>query len=226
MRRCFAKKLNVQKTLRRSVFGSNLQRALRVALGDSKCFQNDPISLSGYNFDFEVLLDESGAPIHIPMQWKYKSSELLRYSIGITNERQRRGKIELPEEFLESIKEAEMSRSDDSSSKLSLHVERMESVAESFSSPLPTDGYKYGPSINLASDWGAKFGGLSRDISRRLIIEGDGPYHYACNCDHTLGHTALKRRHTKCLGWELLNVRSNSMPLLDRSLTVQRTLML
>ena len=37
-----------------SMFGSNFHRALMEVVGNG-CFRSEPISLSGYNFDFEVL---------------------------------------------------------------------------------------------------------------------------------------------------------------------------
>ena len=61
-------------------------------------------------------------------------------------------------------------------------------------------------SINLASDWGQKFTVPSTSVSRKIALEADGPWHFACNCNHALGRTVLKRRQLKALGWEVISV--------------------
>ena len=104
--RAYADKLHVLPEYKRSIFNSNLQRALRAALGHSSLVQTDPISLSGYNFDFEVLLDSGDQPIHIPMKWKYKSAGILLASVGAgKREKPKQVKMKLSDDFMQAMKE-------------------------------------------------------------------------------------------------------------------------
>ena len=191
LRTAYMEKLSRHNVMKRSVFGSNLHRAIRTALEGAKCIQNDALSLSGYCFDFEILLGKDGVPIQIPWEWKYRSIKLLGASLGVKRE-ERKGKLKIaiPESLVESMKRAEESCNDIRSNGDSV--------------PLHTLEYK--SSVNIASDWGCRFASLPRPSARKILIEGDGIHHYAQNCDHSLGHTVLKRRHIQCLGWELVTV--------------------
>ena len=60
--------------------------------------------------------------------------------------------------------------------------------------------------INLASDWGQKFALPSTPVWKKVALEADGPWHFAINCNHIMGRTALKRRQLKALGWEVISV--------------------
>ncbi len=193
-RRAYSQKLDLLRSLKRSVFGSNLHRAIRNALGDSKCVQSDALSLSGYLFDFEIILDERGYPIRIPIQWKYRDKESVASSIGIKHGKILHKKTEVSEDLITSIRESERNQD----------IGKVEAI--NMSIPNVKD-LEFRPSINLASDWGQKFQAPSRPVARKIIIEGDGWYHYARNCpDHILGDSVLKRRHTRCLGWQLISV--------------------
>ena len=44
---------------------------------------------------------------------------------------------------------------------------------------------------------------------KRLLIEADGPSHFTRNTGNVrrpLGHTAMKKRHLKLLGWQVISV--------------------
>ena len=60
--------------------------------------------------------------------------------------------------------------------------------------------------ISLASDWGQKLALPGTPVSKKIALEADGPWHFAANCNHVLGHTILKRRQLKALGWEVISV--------------------
>ena len=174
----------------RSTFAANLQRALGVALGGRIYVQCDALSLCGYTFDFEVLLDGSGAPIGIPIEWQKRSPDIIASSIGVKIPATRNpGDVKMSEELVDSMKTTE------EADKRSVgNFPAMKHESRAF--------------INLASDWGLRFGDLLCPVARRLVIEGDGTRHYAQNCDHTLGSTVLKRKLLQLLGWEVLNVSS------------------
>ena len=194
--RAYEDKLRVFSDYKRSVFGSNLHRALRTALGSSDLVQSDPLSLAGYNFDFEVLFDEDGQPIRVPMQWKYRSAGLLLASLGAGKaSKPSPVKMKLPEDLLESMRETEKNEC------------VKDPLDEGEDTPLSFDNYNCRlPSINLASDWGAKFRACPRQPVRRVVVEANGYHHYASNCDHLLGSTVLKKRQCEALGWEVIGV--------------------
>lgn len=175
-----------------SGFDLNLQRAVRTALQSTELVQSQPLSLSGYLFDFEVLLDGNGDPIPIPVQWKHRNPQILCASVGAS--RPTRVQIKFSDELVKSMRDVE---------------ESSENVGDSdvlVSTPIVRH---LGAIQNLASDWGSKFGEPSRRPVRKLLIEGDGPFHYASNySSHILGVTVMKRRLTEALGWELLSVSS------------------
>ena len=55
---------------------------------------------------------------------------------------------------------------------------------------------------NLSCDWYTH----SDHVKRRIAIEADGPNHFAANCSHPLGRTALKSRQLKAFGWNVVSV--------------------
>ena len=123
------------------------------------------------------------------MKWKYKSAGILLASVGAgKREKPKQVKMKLSDDFMQAMKEAESDRNTDSTLAI------------------PLSNYTKIPSINLASDWGAKFDFPPKDPARRVVIEADGYHHYASNCDHTLGGTVLKRRQTGALGWQVVSV--------------------
>ena len=196
IRMAYLDKLRSYKTMKRSVFGSNLHRAIRTALGGSTFVQSDAISLSGYLVDFEVLLDEWGNPIECPIRWKYRALDLLASSLGMKSEGEaRRGRLQtISDDLLQAMKTSE--KTQDSP------VDPVEVVA-----PPITERYDFEVPFNLASDWGRKFCGPPRRPARKLVIEGDGIFHFARN-DRTavVGSTVLKKRHLEALGWETITV--------------------
>ena len=59
-----------------------------------------------------------------------------------------------------------------------------------------------GKNYNLSVDWFAR----TCQAERRVAIEVDGPAHFAANCHHPLGRTALKSRQLSAVGWEVVSV--------------------
>lgn len=195
LQKSYLDKIDGCYSIKRSVFGSNLSRAIRTALGGAKWVLSEPLSLSGYNFDFEVLLDRHGDPIQIPMEWKYKSPEVLESSIGANQVRRKRLE-KVSDDLLESMRQTEGKDADVGSRDVDSD-EVNASLGE----------YRRAMTINVASDWGMKFKDLPYPATRKLLIEGDGIHHYARNdTSHTLGSSVLKKRQVEALGWEVLNV--------------------
>ena len=58
----------------------------------------------------------------------------------------------------------------------------------------------------VASDWGVEPEEVRARVARRVVFEADGPTHYAVNCHHPLGHTVLKHRQLRALGWDVISV--------------------
>ena len=59
-----------------------------------------------------------------------------------------------------------------------------------------------GKGYNLSSDWFVR----DSSVARQIVIEVDGPVHFATNIHHPLGRTALKYRQLKAAGWEVVSV--------------------
>lgn len=175
-------------TSRYSPFSQNVGRALKVALGSTYLYNTEALSLSGYNLDFEVLFDAEHRPIIIPYQWKYRDQDILQRSIG-GRRQQRRQKPTA--ELLHSMKETE---------KNAHHPPSSSSIVEAFRVDRRT------VLVQLASDWGQKFNNPNAPVAKRVAIEVDGPFHFASNCNHLTGSTALKHRLLKALGWEVVSV--------------------
>lgn len=195
IRMAYLDKLKSYNTMKRSVFGSNLHRAIRTALGGSTFVQSDAISLSGYLVDFEVLLDDWGHPIEFPIHWKYRPLELLASSLGIKVEGEaRRGQLRtISDDLLQTMKASEDVQ------------DRSESPFEVVAPVSPR--YDFEVPFNLASDWGQKFCSPPRRPARKLVIEGDGIFHFARNDRNVVvGSTVLKKRHLEALGWETITV--------------------
>lgn len=195
----YAQRISMIHTLSKSIFGSNLYRALRLYLGDVKCFQSNPLSLTGYSFDFEVLLDCNGNPIQIPMTWKQNSLVLLRSSIGLKRDvkvikKHLKPKAMVLDNVIDSMKESE----DVTSSRdFDVNLSELGSISNT-------------QCVNIASDWGYKFVTYPKNVSRKVVIEANGPFHYTRNCGHCMGYTVLKERHIRSLGWELITVSYSS----------------
>ena len=58
---------------------------------------------------------------------------------------------------------------------------------------------------NLSTDWYEQ----GSHVERRIAIEVDGPPHFAVNCPHPLGKTALKQRQLRAFGWDVISVSSH-----------------
>ena len=216
IRKSYLEKLHSYHTRKRSVFGSNLHRAIRTALGGSTFVQSDAISLTGYNLDFEVLLDRSGEPIPFPLLWKYRTRENLASSIGFepaATAATRRAQLRtVSDKLVQSMRQSEegSTASTTTIAATTTTATTPRSSGTIDASALPRHGEHKLP-FHLASDWGRKFCELPRPAARKLIIEGDGLYHFARNDrHHQLGHTVLKRKHAEMLGWEIINVSRNA----------------
>ena len=62
--------------------------------------------------------------------------------------------------------------------------------------------------VCVASDWAESLGdGDKHVIFRKVAFEADGPRHYAVNCRHKLGNTAIKHRLLRSQGWDVIAVR-------------------
>ena len=196
MRLLYTEKISNLHLNSKSIFGSNIHRALRSCLGDVKCFQTDPLSLSGYCFDFEILLDHKGSPINIPILWKYKSQIILRSSVGVKEDvKVIRNHVKYPavvmDDIIGSLKESE---------------EKVDTGQHCDAELSNSSSYFVKKCLNVASDWGRRFYPFPKQVARKIVIEGNGTTHYARNCDHTMGYTVLRERHIRALGWELISV--------------------
>ena len=168
-------------------FNRRVGSALRVVLGGHDFYTTEALSISGYNFDFEVLFDADHRPIPIPDQWKCHDRDQLLRSVGLGHVKRRNLS---PARLLETT--VEMERENDASIS--------ESDMSGDGDPVPKK------SINLASDWGQKIIVPSTPVSRKIVLEADGPWHFASNCNHVMGFTVLKHRQLKALGWEVISV--------------------
>lgn len=197
LRRCYMIKLRQYYTRGRSTFGMKVHAAINSALGGYKYVQFDALSLTGYILDFEVLLDGGNVPIPIPEVWRHKDSQTLAASVGEPAPKWKvvEGTGKVPQDLLEAVRQTEEGDCDGSKRE----------PEEQSHFPVPKHGHNVGLT-SLASDWGTKFAEVPASVARRLVIEANGPSHYAGNCDHPLGSTVLKTRHLQYLGWDVLSV--------------------
>ncbi len=218
-----------------SVFDINLQRALGVLTGDYTNFTSQPMTTSGYIFDGEVLLSARNQLIRPPRAWRHRKASsvqrllLLSGKGGLEMEdgKQAEGSpssVCSPRDIklgalLSSLKDVENDPSGSASSggcgahtreTPSNKTDKLNQILHSYSeitNPGSIEGSFSKMYVNLASDW-EKVLHRSPDkpIARRIAIEADGPRHFAVNCRHPLGHTVLKHRQLKALGWEVISV--------------------
>lgn len=192
LRKCYAIKLRQYYSRGRSTFGMKVHTAIKSTLGGSAFAQFDALSLSGYILDFEVLVDKDNAPVPIPLLWKRRASQTLAASIGEESARRRKLRDNYsPEDLVKAMRDVE-------------GTER-EGDVSGFEDPSLGSSLDAGL-VNLASDWGTKFAKPPVPVARRLVVEANGPSHYAQNCDHPLGNTVLKTKHLQHLGWDVVNV--------------------
>lgn len=194
LRRCYMIKLRQYYARGRSTFGLKVHTAINSALGGNVYSQFDALSLNGYMFDFEVLLDRKNTPIPIPKLWKHRNSQTLAASIGEQAPMWNKAKARTPQSLIKSIRQTEMVEPDG----------RVGGFEGTYF-PTPEHGHNIGLT-SLASDWGTKFAKVPASVARKLVIEANGFSHYAQNCNHPLGNTVLKTKHLQHLGWEVLNV--------------------
>lgn len=181
-----------------SIFGSNFHRALKIVTGLGFC-RSEPISLSGYTFDFEVLLDAYNKPIRIPHSWNYTRLTNVLKSIGL-------GKVDDEKSFVER---------DSTLSVLLSGLKESEQISDASNCNVATvvsdalNGQSFSRHINLASDWGRYFTPhqtLAR-VARNVVLEANGPGHYAVNDHkHLLGDDVVMKRQLEALGWEVIHV--------------------
>ena len=178
--------MRISEYFKMSVFNSNILRSLQCYVNDSECIRTESLSLTGYCFDFEILLNSNGNPIPTPLLKKSKSNIDLMTSIGAEKD------LQLVEQLFKS--------------EAMLLDKRINFKKESENHLSSSRNFCHTHSVNIASDWEYKFGSYPPNVSRKIVIEGNGPTHYACNCRHSMGPTRLKKRHLESLGWELISV--------------------
>ena len=187
--------LSQYKDKRFNVFGANFSRALRGAVGPSQ-YRIEPVSLSGYNIDFEVILDSRNRPIPIPFSWKHVLVTNMLKSVGIET-------CQAKNTFPTDI------------SKMSALLDELShtnsSAGENSQSSSVSVGGQIvkGHGVHLASDWGRYFV-RPQDMppmARRVAFELNGPVHYAVNHPgHEVGKDVVKRRQLEALGWQVITV--------------------
>ena len=173
-----------------SFFSANVTRALKLVVGGTHYFNEEPLSLSGYSMDFEVLLNSKNKPITIPVQWKYRQVRTLLKSIDVT-------------ESPTSMKFRETKYSLKRNTR-----DKQEVGSNSDGAREPYNHYNRTILYQIASDWGPRFADTVEPVARKLAIEADGLYHFARNCVHKMGKTTLKHRQLRSLGWEVMSVRT------------------
>ena len=168
-----------------SVFHTNVTQAVRKLFGDSTYFTIEAFTKASYILDIEVLLDSEGNAIPIPASLRHQNLEKLTGSAQ--SRKQSSPSSHSVNSLIDGMKVSEQ-RSPDSSKQLN---------------GVLTNSAEDSKTYFLASDW-LKNGVVN--CARRLAIEADGIYHFASNCRHTLGHTALKHRQLKACSWEVISV--------------------
>lgn len=206
-----------------TTFEKNFVQALRCLTGGDDNFITEPMTVIGYCLDAEILLDAKNNLLVIP-QWCRQNSvttvrKLLERLHGgivspISNQsvesllisqkevENTKGTVSLSDEsLLMSLKEVEDSPVAFQSVESLLTSLKVESAS---SSNVNLDSHTSASLLfNLASDW---YQESLETIARRIAIEADGIFHFAANCNHPLGHTVLKHRQLKALGWEVISV--------------------
>lgn len=186
--------LNMYKEKAYSKFGSNFNHALK-ALAGSGCFRSEPLSLSGYNFDFEVLFGIDGKPISVFPKHVMLSSALKSFGVGG-----------------EDAEAPPYCSSDTSKVPLLLESLRLSEQAVSIEERAPLESMNYvtkAACVRVASDWAQRFVSPADmpHITRRVVFEVNGPVHYASNIRrHLRGNDVVKKRQLEALGWEVIHV--------------------
>lgn len=190
-------RLNSYKKKSFSMFGSNFHRAIMEVMGNG-CFQSEPLSLSGYNFDFEVLFGGDGKAIPVTPSCVLLKSAFK--SIGL-------------------VVDAESSPTVLRQSKMALLLESLseDGTATDACENQPFHSMKHSSKANyvkVASDWAHYFAspGPPPNVSRRVVFELNGPVHYASNVSaqrHVCGKDVVKKRQLEALGWQVIHVSNN-----------------
>ena len=175
-----------------SVFHTNVTQAVRKLFGDSTYFTIEAFTKASYILDIEVLLDSEGNAIPIPASLRHQNLQKLTGSAQ--SKEQSSPSSHSVNSLINGMKVSEQGSPESSNQQLNGVLTNFSS--ESYSAE---DSKTY----FLASDW-LKNGVVN--CARRLAIEADGIYHFASNCRHTLGHTALKHRQLKACGWDVISV--------------------
>ena len=193
MRRAYDILINNIWINKRSVFHSNVWRALRAVLGNSTYIQGECLSLAGYSYDFEIMFDKYGSPLEVPRAWRSRSGDVVKSSVSLLKmKKSRQSKFKLDDVLL-SMKEEEGAVHTQRE-----HSEDLKNMAN----------YLHNKRLSLASDWGSKFSDPPLGACHKVIMEANGDFHYARNTKHHLGVSFLKEQQTKMLGWKYISVSS------------------
>lgn len=181
-----------------SIFGANFFRALKLAMG-AGLFRSEPLSLSGYMMDFEVLIGHDGKPIQTPRNQKYILMQKALKSVGALRETESITSFSLEKQTMPLLLD-------------DLKLSETESSTMSCDGRSPLDGVNHlvrNKTVNLASDWGQYFikPHAMPKIARKVAFELNGPVHYAVNVPgHIRGKDVVKKRQLEALGWEVIRV--------------------
>lgn len=187
--------LNSYKKKAFSMFGSNFHRALMEVVGNG-CFRSEPLSLTGYNIDFEVLFGADGKPVPV-----MPSCVLLRSafkSIGLIVE---------PDSSPTVLKQSKMSLLLESLRESGDGTDQLSDDGQ-FHTMRHTTKANY---VRVASDWARYFvpPGSKPKVTRKVVFELNGPIHYASNSPaqrHICGKDVIKKRQLEALGWQVIHV--------------------
>lgn len=172
---------------RTSVFQRNVWRALETLGGGRQYYLPEALTRSSYIIDAELLLSSDNTPILIPRHWYFRTIGYIREVLLGKSEPAAEG-IQSEQQVAPSVEEG-------------AEKEGTKNLSEILSSMEVICRRKY---INLASDWHGT--AQYTHVARRVAIEADGPEHFAANCNHPLGRTALKHRQLKAMGWDVISI--------------------
>ena len=187
-------------------FERNVINALRKITGGFEYISSQAFTSVGYTLDAEILLSPNNKPISIPRWWRYRKIDSVQKALmGITQSNSQATNSDNFNSFLSNLKSVETETICNGSST-SEAAGTHSASAYHLLTDMKSEQYKY--FVTLASDWAdlTEFPSLPVHANRRVAIEVDGPMHFAVNCSHLTGRTALKRRQLTALGWEVISV--------------------
>ena len=193
----------------RTLFERNVHNALRKITGGFVYISSQAFTSVGYTLDAEILLSPNNKPISIPRWWRYRKIDSVQKALmGITQSNSQATNSDDFNSFLSNLKSVETSQNETicNGSSTSEAAGTDSASVYRLLTDMKSEQYKY--YITLASDWVdlTESPSLPVHATRRVAVEIDGPMHFAVNCSHLTGSTALKRRQLTALGWEVISV--------------------